>query len=63
MRVCRQSGEPELVLLHIEIQSQKDTEFPKRLLLYHTRIGDRFKQKVCSLVILGDQVSTHSWPV
>ncbi|MBN9418810.1 MAG: hypothetical protein J0I12_25385 [Candidatus Eremiobacteraeota bacterium] len=53
VRVSRRDG-VQLVLVHIEVQSQRDPEFPERMLLYHTRIADRFGESVCSLAILGD---------
>jgi hypothetical protein len=41
-------------LIHAEVQSQPDDEFGKRVLLYHTRIADKFGRPLCSLAILGD---------
>ncbi|MBX3167004.1 MAG: transposase [Candidatus Eremiobacteraeota bacterium] len=59
IRVQRLSGESQLVLIHIEVQSQYDSRFSRRMLLYHTRLRDRFDQPVCSLALLGD--GRRSW--
>ena len=53
------SGKRAWVLVHIEIQAQKVKEFEKRMLLYHTRILERYGKPVCSLVILADK--NNSW--
>jgi len=54
VRVRRRSGEHRLVLVHVEVQSQYDRRFSQRMLLYHTRLRDRFDEPVCSLAVLGD---------
>ena len=54
LQVTRRSGDQQLVLVHVEVQSQVDPEFTRRMLLYHSRIADKFGQAVCSLAILGD---------
>lgn len=59
VKLTRLSGEQQLVLIHIEVQSQVDRNFTRRMLLYHTRIFDRFGLDLCSLAILGD--SNPSW--
>ena len=46
-------------LFHAEVQSQPDEEFVHRILLYHTRIADKFGRPLCSLAILGD--SNPEW--
>jgi|JI10StandDraft_1071094.scaffolds.fasta_scaffold195227_3 hypothetical protein len=51
IRVRRLPGDSQLVLVHV---SQHDRDFSRRMLLYHTRLRDRFNQPVCSLAILGD---------
>jgi hypothetical protein len=55
MQVTRTDGTPTLVLIHIEIQSQRDPAFPERMFLYHARIFDRERVPVVSLAILGDE--------
>lgn len=59
IRVTRRSGKLGLVLIHVEVQSQVDRRFGRRMLLYHSRIADRFGLPICSLAILGD--SNRSW--
>lgn len=54
VRVRRRSGKHQLVLIHVEVQSQVDRQFGRRMLLYHSRIFDRFGLDLCSLAILGD---------
>ena len=47
---------PEIVLyIHIEVQSQKESNFPSRVFTYHYRLYDRYGPYVTSLVILGDE--------
>ena len=43
------------ILIHIEVQSQYDKEFPKRMFIYNYRSFDLFNQPVISLAILGDE--------
>ncbi|MBD2629612.1 transposase [Trichormus variabilis] len=58
IKVWLNDGKETWLLIHLEIQSQVDTGFPKRMFSYHYRIFDRYNQEVVSLAILGDnQVS------
>jgi hypothetical protein len=50
----RRDGTEAWVLIHIEIQSQPDDDFPERMFVYHYRIYDRFRRPVVSLAVLGD---------
>ena len=43
------------ILIHIEVQSQHDKEFPQRMFIYNYRSYDLFNQPVISLAILGDE--------
>ena len=54
VKVWRLDGKEAWVLIHVEIQSQYDSEFPQRMYTYNYRIFDRYGQKVVSLGILGD---------
>lgn len=47
-------GEPRWLLLHVEVQSAKDNEFPTRMMVYNFRIFDLFGQHPISLAILAD---------
>jgi hypothetical protein len=57
VEVYRLDGEPALVLVHIEIQAQRDREFAARMFRYHARLFDRARLPVASLAILGDTVA------
>ncbi|NEP44475.1 MAG: transposase, partial [Okeania sp. SIO2H7] len=46
------------VLIHIEIQSQRQTEFGKRMYQYNYRAFDRYEKPVLSLALLGDDSPT-----
>ena len=48
------SGEVEWLLVHLEVQSQSDAEFARRMFVYYYRIIDKFDQPVVSLAVLGD---------
>lgn len=43
------------VLVHIEVQSQVDPEFPQRMYRYNYRLFDRYDRPVISLAVLGDE--------
>ncbi|MTJ16649.1 hypothetical protein, partial [Dolichospermum sp. UHCC 0299] len=43
------------ILIHIEVQSQYDKEFPQRMFIYNYRSFDLFNKPVISLAILGDE--------
>jgi hypothetical protein len=46
------------VLIHIEIQSQRQAEFAKRMFQYNYRAFDRYEKPVLSLALLGDDSAT-----
>ena len=50
----RKNGETTWVLVHIEVQSQVDHDFPDRMFTYYFRIRDHYRRPVCSLAVLGD---------
>jgi hypothetical protein len=50
-----------LIILHIEVQSQQEAIFPKRMLVYNYRLDDRYNCPIVSLAILGDD-SPHWRP-
>ena len=47
------------LLIHIEVQSQYDKEFPERMFIYNYRAFDLYHKPVVSLAILGDE--NPSW--
>ncbi|KYC38201.1 transposase [Scytonema hofmannii PCC 7110] len=59
VKVWRRDGEQAWVLIHVEIQSQVDSNLAKRMYQYHYRIFDRYDQQVVSLAVLGD--TQASW--
>jgi hypothetical protein len=54
VEVQRQDGEKELLLVHIEVQAQRDDELPLRMFRYFCRIFDRFGRAPVSLAVLAD---------
>jgi hypothetical protein len=48
-------GTEAWVLVHIEVQTQVDREFPKRMYRYNYRLFDRYDRPVISLAVLGDE--------
>ena len=54
VKVYRKNGKERLLYIHIEIQGSYEAVFPQRMFVYHYRIFNRFKRKVCSLAILAD---------
>jgi flagellar biosynthesis/type III secretory pathway protein FliH len=59
IRVYRNNDEETWVLVHIEIQSQEDVDFSKRMYVYNYRIFDRYDHQVASFAVLGDE--NPSW--
>jgi len=53
-KVWRRDGSETWVLVHVEVQSQRQKEFPERVYVYDYRIFDRFRRPVVSLALLGD---------
>ncbi|MGH7140663.1 MAG: hypothetical protein ACREHD_33440, partial [Pirellulales bacterium] len=54
VKVWRTDGKEEWVLVHVEVQSQPETEFARRMFIYNHRLFDRYNRKVASFAILGD---------
>jgi len=44
-------------MIHIEVQSDKDLDFPKRMYIYNYRIFDKSYRPVTSPAILADEVN------
>lgn len=59
VKVWKQTGEEEWVLVHVEVQSQPDADFPLRMFTYHYRAFDLHHRPVASLAVLADERS--SW--
>jgi len=53
-KVISKEGEAKIVYIHIEIQSQQDNDFEKRMFTYNYRIFDKYGQLPVSLAVLSD---------
>jgi hypothetical protein len=54
VKVWLRDGAEAWLLIHIEIQSQREAGFERRMFVYHYRIFDRYNRQVVSLAVLGD---------
>ena len=54
VQVWSVAGPEQWVLLHLEVQAQRDPEFPRRMFDYYSRICQRYNRPVASLAILAD---------
>ena len=54
-QVWRKNGEEAWILVHIEVQSQEEAVFPKRMYIYNYRAFDLYEKPVVSLAVLGDE--------
>ncbi|MEH2323819.1 MAG: DUF4351 domain-containing protein [Nostoc sp.] len=59
VKVWQIQGEELWLLIHVEIQAQKEDNFSKRMFTYNFRIFDRFDKPAISLAILCD--SNREW--
>lgn len=55
VKLYRNSGEENWILVHIEVQSQEESNFAKRMYTYNYRIYDRYERSIASLAVLGDE--------
>ncbi len=53
-KVWTKSGSECWVLIHVEVQTDRDADFPLRMYVYHYRIFDRYNKPVASLAVLAD---------
>ncbi len=54
VKVWLRSGQERWLLIHVEVQARKESEFPRRMHVYNHRIFDRYDREVISLAILAD---------
>lgn len=54
-KVWLKSGEELVVLCHCEVQGDRESDFEKRIYIYHHRISDRFDERVATFVLLTDR--------
>jgi hypothetical protein len=57
VKVWRKNGHEVWVLLHIEVQTQKQRGFARRVYVYNHRIADYYDHTVVSLAVLADDDS------
>lgn len=55
VKVYRTGGEESWIMVHIEVQSQEESNFAERMFVYNYRIFDLYKLPVASLAVLGDE--------
>jgi hypothetical protein len=54
VKVWQSGGQEAWVLVHIEVQGQRERNFPMRMFVYHNRLFDRYARPVASFVVLAD---------
>jgi predicted DNA-binding ribbon-helix-helix protein len=54
VKVWTTDGAECWVLVHVEVQTARDAEFPKRMYVYNYRVFDRYNRPVASLAVLAD---------
>ena len=55
VRLRLKSGESVCALIHIEVQAQKQSDFARRMWVYHYRIYDKFMVHPVQLAVLADR--------
>ena len=54
VKVWTKDGVECWVLIHVEVQTTPEEEFPKRMYVYNYRVFDRYNRPVASLAVLAD---------
>jgi hypothetical protein len=54
VKVWTKDGAECWVLIHVEVQTTHDAEFPRRMYVYNYRVFDRYNRPVASLAVLAD---------
>jgi hypothetical protein len=54
VQVYLSNGQETWVLIHIEVQGNKETDFTERMFVYYYRIFDKFQRPLASLAVLSD---------
>jgi hypothetical protein len=55
VRVWTKAGEERWALVHVEVQTTRDDDFPLRMYVYNYRIFDRYNKAVASIAVLADE--------
>ncbi|WP_413058334.1 Rpn family recombination-promoting nuclease/putative transposase [Sporosarcina sp. 179-K 3D1 HS] len=50
-KVRLKNGTEQWILIHVEIQSRKEQEFPERMFRYFYRIYDRYQEKIVAIAV------------
>lgn len=58
VKVWTKDGSECWVLIHVEVQTTRDAEFPCRMYTYNYRVFDRYNRSVASFAVLADDDST-----
>ena len=54
VKVWTTEGAERWVLIHVEVQTTRDADFPERMYVYNYRVFDRYNRRVASLAVLAD---------
>ena len=54
----RRKSDGKKILIHVEVQAQRDANFSYRVFVYHYRIRSKYRQEVVSLAVLADKNPT-----
>src|SRR3972149_6359198 len=54
IRVPWKDGGTDWILVHVEVQAQRESDFAERMCVYNCRIWDRYNKPVVSLALLVD---------
>jgi hypothetical protein len=54
VKVWTRDGAECWVLIHVEVQTAREADFPRRIYVYNYRIFDRYNRPVASLAVLAD---------
>jgi hypothetical protein len=54
VKVWLKTGQEAWLLIHVEVQTWKEGDFPERMHVYNYRLFDRYQREVVSLAILAD---------
>ena len=55
VKVWRKNGEERWVIIHAEVQGQRESKFAERMFVYNYRLRDRYNKPVVSLAVLTDE--------
>lgn len=54
VKIYLKTGEEKWILMHIEVQTQKVVDLPKRMFIYYYKIFEKYGRDIISILILGD---------